>query len=171
MWGGGGGATGSAGSFYLCDRLQQTNTLQLKDCWQSEEWGGFFPHLFGCFSFSTTDRRASQFIDTHTCFHTAPSLFSLLCSCTPNRESAQVGGTPSRSTLSHCTSISALALVTGSLARLDLFRLIYLCVGLARRYQPAGRCRTDTGLCYHDAICSGTFMLLDHWCPTFTIVV
>lgn len=129
-------------------------SLKTADSRRSEGGEKRFSHIsLGVFP---TDSRAVQFIYTHTCFHTAPSLFSLLCSCTPNRESAQVGGTPSRSTLSRCTSISALALVTGSSARLDLFRLLYLCVGLARRSQPAGRCRTDTGLCCHDGICSGS---------------
>lgn len=133
-------------------------SLKTADSRRSEGGEKRFSHIsLGVFP---TDSRAVQFIYTHTCFHTAPSLFSLLCSCTPNRESAQAGGTPSRSTLSRCTSISALALVTGSSARLDLFRLLYLCVGLARRSQPAGRCRTDTGLCCHDGICSGSWRCL-----------
>lgn len=131
-------------------------SLETADSQRSE--GGVksvFPTSLWVF-FQQTAEPFSSFTHTHACFHTAPSLFSLLCSCTPNRESAQVGETPSWSTLSRCTSISALALVTGSSARLDLFRLLCSCVGLARRSRPAGRCCTDAGLCCHDGICSGS---------------
>lgn len=124
-------------------------SLKTADSGRSEGVRSVFPNISGCFSNMPSSR--SVYLRTDLLPYSAEAAFSAPFLHSKPWERL-VGGTPSRSSLSRCSSISALASVTGSSAwlhRLHRLRLPRSCAGLTRPSCPAGQCWTHTG---HDGL-------------------